>query len=125
MALRRAVSLEHRDKVPDVFQMLAALRWRQAQRGLVHQLGAEGMSRDPVGRVWANEAAVPLAFGIEHHVGSEIALAEAGVADQTRRALAPKQLDQPFPELQTTSLAAVWAAADHHVAGWRRSFSVC
>jgi hypothetical protein len=52
-------------------------------------------------------------------------LAEAGVAHQAGRRLAPKQLDQPFAKLQTASLAAVWAAADHHVAGWHRSSSVC
>jgi hypothetical protein len=39
--------------------------------------------------------------------------------------LAPKQLDQPFAELQTASLTAVGAAADHHVAGGRRLLMVC
>jgi len=101
--------------------VLGALGLWQAQRGLAERFTSGGMF-DHALRVGAGyEAAVPGALWIERHIRPEIALTEAGIANQARIWLIPQQLDQALAEWQGATLATMRTAAHHHIHALKRN----
>ena len=97
--------------------MLATFVFWQGQRLPVQGSCADGVAKNALRGVVATQTPVELPFWKEENVGSEVALAEAGVAHQLSRRVALEQLDQAFSKLETASFATVWTAAHYHVAG--------